>query len=88
MTDTKISEELLALVRDASRTGDTREIPIIVTVSGRAGPSLLEAAGMVVSRVFENIPAVAGRCAPQAIAALARIEQVERIELDGEVRAI
>jgi hypothetical protein len=60
---------------------------VIVTLAPDAGPARLEQAGLSIERRFELIPAVAGTIAAGSIPALARLDAVELIELDSEMRA-
>lgn len=87
MNDQKLAEDLRTLLASRS-TADTTEVPIVVTVSGRPDASRLARTGMVVTRVFENIPAASGTASPRAIEALAGLDEVERIEHDSGTHSV
>jgi hypothetical protein len=87
MRKDKLSFELREILRSAG-TGDAADIAILVTCSEPPDRPLLEATGMIVSRVFENIPAAAGAASREVIESLARLDEVERIDFDSETHAV
>jgi hypothetical protein len=87
MQNRKISVELDEVLRSLP-PGGAQDVPIVVTVTGRPDASRLTAAGMRGVRVFENIPAAAGRASERGVEALARLDEVVRIDFDGETRAM
>lgn len=78
------------------RTEDTtaepeREVPVILSLASKADITLLEAEGFKVTQKFEAINAVAGTLPADKQKILRFAEDapdVERIEYDGEVRAL
>jgi hypothetical protein len=83
-----ISEDLRERVAEAMSADPSRELPVIITLEPQAEPSALEATGVQLTRVFENIAAVAGRVSADAIDEVASLPHVERIEYDHEVQAL
>jgi len=68
-----------------------REVPVILSVASKADIALLEAEGFKVTQKFEAISAVAGTLPADKQEILRFAEDapdVERIEYDGEVRAL
>jgi hypothetical protein len=84
--DNKINPELARFLTELKGHPKTR-VPVIVTLAPGAEPAGLQQAGLSIERRFELIPAVAGAIAASDIPALARLDTVELIELDSEVRA-
>jgi hypothetical protein len=82
----KVSPEVIARVNGAIE--ESKEIPVIVTLAPGSDPAVLEPAGMRVSRVMENIPAVAGTVAGAAVSHLAELAEVQHVEYDGEMHAL
>jgi hypothetical protein len=86
MAQDKLSRDLKkVLARAATDAGD---LPIVVLCSVPPDLPRLEEAGMSVSHVFESIQAASGRASRQAIEALAGLDDVVRIDLDSEARAM
>jgi hypothetical protein len=82
---TKISEELATRLEEAEAQA---AMPVIVTLKPGAEVTELEHKGLKVRKVFESISAVAGTLTPAAAPGLAELEQVEKVEYDGEVHAL
>ena len=82
----KISDELLRELKRAEQTDPQQELPVIVTTAGQVNRAELEEKGLRITHVFEFISAVSGTLTPAEAQALAQLDQVERIEFDGEVR--
>jgi hypothetical protein len=84
----KINSELQAECENASQTEPHKQIPVIVTVNDWSRRAELEQSGLRVSNAFEIINAIAGTLTCDQVKALAELDQVQKIEFDGEVRAI
>jgi hypothetical protein len=82
----KVSAELMARVERGM--GESREIPVIVTLAPGTDPAVLEPKGIRIRRVMENIPVVAGTVAGADVTGLAELGEVERVEYDGEMYAL
>jgi hypothetical protein len=82
----KVSPEVSARVKGAIE--ESKEIPVIVTLAPGSDPAVLEPTGMRVHRVMDNIPAVAGTVAGGAVRRLAELDEVQRVEYDGEMHAL
>jgi hypothetical protein len=82
----KISDELSQELKRAEQIDPQREIPVIVTVNGPINRAELEEKGLRIAHVFDFISAVSGTLAPAEAQSLAQLDQVKKIELDGEVR--
>lgn len=76
------------MVRVESATDESGEIPVIVTFAPGTDPAVLERTGMRINRVMENIPAAAGTVAGADITTLAALDEVQRVEYDGEMHAL
>ncbi len=85
---TKISDELLGKCRQAELEEPQREIPVIITVRPNTNLTVLERKGLKDTHAYENIPAVSGTLVPAAVADLAGMDEVEKIEYDGTVEAL
>lgn len=83
---TKINAELSNECKRVAETEPQKEIPVIITVTDWERRSELEAKGLQVSHSFEGILAVAGTLTCAEVEAIAQLDQVERIEFDGETR--
>lgn len=81
----KLNDELKA---ECERSEPHKEIPVIITINDWSRRSELEASGLRVDHSFENILAVAGTLTCAQVSSVAALDHVERIEFDGEVRAI
>jgi hypothetical protein len=84
----KIDPELLRQIDAAKKTQTQQEIPVIVTITPGADLAPLEARGLKIERTFENISAVAGKLKWTEIDNIALLDQVERIEYDGQMQAL
>jgi len=84
----KISDKLLQECKKAERAEPEREVPVIVTTTSNVDRALLEQKGLKITHTFENISAVSGTLTASEVKDLARLDQVETIEYDGEVRAL
>lgn len=83
---TQVSAQLERAAQRASEAG--REVAVIVTHRPEADRASLERAGLTIRLAYGAIPAVAGTVAAPDVERLAALEEVERIELDGEVHAL
>ena len=84
----KLSAELVQRLLDAESAESSREIPIIVTATSHERLTALAKAGFTPERVFEHIPAAAGRATTHLVRALATIDGIESIDYDGQVQAL
>jgi len=84
----KINAELKAECERVGQTEPQKEIPVVVTISDWSRRAELEHSGLRVNHSFENISAVAGTLPCDKVKAVAELDHVERVEFDGEVRAI
>ncbi len=84
---TKMSQELLERVQESAATDPESEIPVIVTVKAGADVASLEQQGMKVKRVFSAISAASGTIPAQTAQALEGLDEVEKIEYDGQMYA-
>lgn len=83
----KIDDVLLEQVRAAEASDPDKEIPVIVTIRPGAAVEGLSLQGLVVKRVFNAIPALSGVIAARAVHALQDLDEVERVEYDGNIHA-
>ncbi len=88
-----VSDDLLSVLDERKRAGDggAGEVRVILTLAEDADLAALEAEGFKLERKFEAIPAVAGTLPADKEKALRfakRVRGVEKIEYDGEVRAL
>lgn len=81
---TKVNDELFRHLEEAEKVEPQREIPVIVTFTKGTDLAALEQKGLKIQRTFENISGVSGTLTAAAIKEVARLDQVERIEFDGE----
>jgi len=84
----KINSELQAECEHASQNEPQRQIPVIVTLKDWARRGELEHSGLQVNNEFESIQAVAGTLTCDQVKGLAELGHVDKVEFDGEVRAI
>jgi hypothetical protein len=86
-----VSEKVSPALKEQLESAGAEEgpIPIIVTlVEGADASGLASRAGIEVRHAYENIPAIAATATGAQVRELARLEQVELIEPDGEMRAL
>jgi len=84
----KISEAFARMLEEAYAEAPEKEIPVIVTITAGSDVETLARKGLKVQRVFENVPAVSGTLTATEVRELAEVEQVEKVEYDGEVHAL
>lgn len=88
---TKISEELsqrLSEVENEAEAASQKELPVIITLKEASDLAPLEEQGLKVQRTFDNISAVAGTLPAAAVKSVARLDEVEHIDYDGEFQAL
>lgn len=85
---TKISEELSKRLKEAGEASTTKELPVIITVEENSDLDALQEKGFKLQHRFEIINAVAGTVPAAAVGEIARLEQVQQIDYDGEVQAL
>lgn len=86
-----VSEKVSPALREQleSAGAEQREIPVIVTLAeGADAAGLARQQGIEIRHAYENIPALAATATPAQVHELARLDQVELIEPDGEMRAL
>lgn len=83
----KIDPSLVKDLKAAAKANPQQEFPFIVTLKPGASPSILESR-VKVQRSFESIRAVAGTMTLQKALELAKLDAIEHIEYDGEVKAL
>ena len=76
------------MLEEAYAEAPEKEIPVIVTITAGSDVETLARKGLKVQRVFENVPAVSGTLTATEVRELAEVEQVEKVEYDGEVHAL
>jgi len=84
----KANDELLRQLEQAQQTNPQLEIPVIVTTTSGADPAILAQKGLKIHHTFESISAVSGKIVAAEVSGLAQLDQVKRIEYDGEVFAL
>ena len=84
----KINAELQAECEHASENAPHRQIPVIITMKDWARRNELEQSGLRVTNEFESIQDVAGTMTCDQVKKLAELDHVNKIEFDGEVKAI
>lgn len=83
----KINPSLVKELKAATKSNPQQEFPFIITLKPGASLSTLENR-IKVQRSFESIRAVASTMTLQKALQLAKLDAIERIEYDGEVRAL
>lgn len=86
--ESKLDAGVQARLRAAERRGKSEEISVIITVRPPVSLPSLQKSGLHVSHVLETLHVVSGRAHTSRLAEIAALEEVLRIELDGEVRAL
>jgi hypothetical protein len=84
----KVDDELLKQMEEIEKAEPQREIPVIVTLTLGADPSLLEQRGLKIQRTFASISAVSGTLTAAGVREFAQMDQVEKVEYDGSVWAL
>lgn len=84
----KINEELMRHLDELGGSPGAQEVPIIVTVAEGTESSELEREGFRIMHTLPGISALSGVASPDVIMKLAQMEHVEKIEYDGEMRAV
>lgn len=85
----KINNELKRHLEENVASGSAQqEVPVLATVKEWKGTAELENCGLKVGHTFESVAAVSGTASPAAIEELAALENVVKIEYDGEMRAL
>ena len=84
----KINAELLKRFKEVEHKDPGRQISVIVSVAKGIDLTTLERKGLKIQRVFENIHAVAGMLTAAVANDIAQLDEVDKIEYDGEVRAL
>ena len=84
----KISDELRKRLEEVEKTEAQQAIPVIVSVTPGTDLTALEQNGLRIQQIFENISAVAGILNATQANQLAKLDQVELIEYDGELWAL
>jgi hypothetical protein len=82
----KINAELSRRLKDDEPPEN--EVPVIITVKENADLDSLKKSGVKINHVYENINAVSGTLPASAVKSVAKLDDVEMIEFDGEVHAL
>jgi len=84
----KLDPALRARLDELARTDPDQLVPLIVTLTPGADASTLRAKGLRIEQQFPIISAVAGRMTARQALDLAALDDVVRVEYDGEMRAL
>lgn len=86
----EISKELANKLKEVHETNPEMRIPVIISLEPDYGSdfSNLEDEGLHVDNPLHLINAVAGTVPANQIANLARLPKIQKVEYDGEVRAL
>ena len=84
----KIDEALLKRLEEVEKHEQQDHIRVIVTFRARAGIAALEKKGLKIQQAFESIPAASATLTASEIRKLARSDEVEIVEQDGEMHAL
>ena len=82
----KINAELSRRLKEDKPTEN--EVPVIITVKEKADLDSLKKTGLKINHIYQNINAVSGTLPASAVNSVAKLDEVERIEFDGEVHAL
>ena len=85
---TKISNELLKRINEATIAESQREIPVIVTVTAGTDPAVLEEKGLKIQRTFQNSSDIAGTLTVAEVNPVAALDSVVAIDYDGTAWAL
>jgi hypothetical protein len=84
----KIDPQLLTQLNREARGNPAQTFPLIVTIQPGTRADSLTHRGLRIERIFEEISAVSVSANLEAVRALAKLEQVERIEFDGQMHTL
>ena len=84
----KISSDLVEHMKDIRRRDADGTVSVIVTLKAGANRESLQKTDLRVENVFESISAVSGSVSVSGVTELAQLDEVELVELDGEMRAL
>jgi CheY-like chemotaxis protein len=82
----KINAELTRRLKEDEPSEN--EVPVIITVKENADLDSLKKTGLKINHIYQNINAVSGTLPASAVNSVAKLDDVERIEFDGEVHAL
>jgi hypothetical protein len=80
---TKISDELLKRLNEATIAEPQQEIPIIVTITSRTDLAVLEEKGLNIQRTFQNSSDIAGPLTVAEVNPVAELDSVVAIDYAG-----
>lgn len=83
----KIGEELSQQLK-AVKESSEEELPVVITVRKGADLAALKEQGLKVEHTFDVINSVSGTLPAAAVKSVARLDEVQRIDYDGEVQAL
>lgn len=83
--DQKISQELVERI---GQLRDQEAVRVIVTLKSGTNRDILNGTGIQVENVLESVPGVSGTVSVSGVAKLAQLDEVELVELDGEMHAL
>ena len=84
---TKVSDEFLRHIENAKKEDSQTEIPVIVTIRANTDPKMLEHKGLKIKHIFYSISAISGTLAANKVIELVQLDQVVKIEYDGQMHA-
>ena len=85
---TKISDELLKQLDEATIAEPQREIPVIVTIASGTDLTVLEEKGLKIQRTFQNSSDIAGTLTVADVNPVATLDSVVAIDYDGTAWAL
>ena len=85
---TKISDELLKRLDEATIAEPQREIPVIVTIIAGMDLAVLEEKGLKIQRTFQNSSDMAGTLTVAEVNPVAALDSVVAIDYDGTAWAL
>ena len=80
---TKISDELLKRLDEATIAEPQQEIPVIVTITSGTDLAVLEEKGLKIQRTFQNSSDIAGTLTVAEVNPVAELDSVVAIDYDG-----
>jgi hypothetical protein len=84
----KISAELSRRLKEVGEASAEDELPVIVTIKKDSDLAALKKKGLKIQHAYENIDAVSGTLPAAAVSSVAKLDEVQLIDFDGEVHAL
>ena len=85
---TKISDELLKRLDEATIAEPQQEIPVIVTITSEIDLAVLEEKVLKIQRTFQNSSDIAGTLTVAEVNPVAALDSVVAIDYDGTAWAL